>query len=144
MKHVLLLSGISLVLLLGCQVSQETLAEHQEIRSHLKEYENDTFFQENFNDTVLTDYIDLNYQTYRKKYNLSRQEMELVAQSTKVTVSILKTYRTIEKLDRYRDTIQSIGRIDTNFFTIEHYQKIKASTDSISRLLKKDSVKREE
>ncbi len=115
---------VTTVLLFSCRVSQETLDRHEDIRSRLKEYEEDDFYKENYNDTVFTDYVALNYPEFRKKYNLSHRHMNIVANTNEASVSILKAARSIENLKKLADSAQTIRRIDTSKLNFYRFDKI--------------------
>lgn len=120
----LILILIPLLLLVSCKVNQESLDKHAEITSNLREYEDDAFFQENYKDTVLTDYMHMSYEAYREKYGLKHRHMDLVARTSEISIATLKAHRTIEKSRAIRDSIKRIGRIDTSRINTYSFDKI--------------------
>ncbi|MDB2656542.1 hypothetical protein N9Y60_00655 [Crocinitomicaceae bacterium] len=112
-----------LFLAVQCKPTQKTLENHAEVTANLREYEKDSFFQENYNDTVLTDYMYLSYEDYRKKYDLKHKHMDLLAKTSAASVSILKANRSITNLKRRIDSVQ-IRRIDTSKINTFYLDKI--------------------
>lgn len=110
--------------LTSCKPSQESLEEHAEVTTKLREYEQDAFFKENYNDTVMTDYLHLSYEEYRKKYDLKHRDMDYVAQTSQLSCSILETNRKIEKFSSLRDSIRTVKRIDTTLLDRYSFNKI--------------------
>ena len=112
------------LILVSCKPTQESLDQHAEVTSNLREYEDDTFFQENYKDTVLTDYMYMSYEAYQKKYGLKHRHMDLIARTSAISISTLKAHRTIEKSRAIRDSIKRIGRIDTSRINTNSFDKI--------------------
>ncbi|PWL27377.1 MAG: hypothetical protein DCO96_11590 [Fluviicola sp. XM-24bin1] len=126
-------------ILLSCKVSQETLDYHEDIKMRLREYENDAFFQENYSDTVLTDYLVLSYDDYLKKYELKHSQMEIVAAANEASISILKAARAIDRLNQLADSAQTIRRLDTSRMNLHSFDRFKSlkfvpPTDSLDTL----------
>ncbi|XOV66937.1 MAG: hypothetical protein ACFHU9_15020 [Fluviicola sp.] len=115
---------VTFLILVGCKPTKESLDQHAEITASLREYENDVFFQENYSDTVLTDYMHMSYEAYREKYDLRHRDMDYVAQLSKANISILKSYRSLKKMEALRDSLKNIPRIDTAGFGSYSFNKI--------------------
>jgi len=90
------------------------MEKHAEVTSEIRTYQTDDFFKENYTDSLFTDYIELSYKEYQKKYGYNRKDMDRMAYSAGTSLSILKANRSIENLNTKLKNFE-IKEIDTTF-----------------------------
>jgi hypothetical protein len=123
MKIILTISLIAAGLIVGCSNSKQVspkLDEHELLYANtsdsLQKYRSEHYISENlFKDSVVRDYVDLDFTTFKRKYRLNNDEMFQLAQSLELSYQILATYAAIgTNTQRAENTnAENIHRLDS-------------------------------
>ncbi|RFC55667.1 hypothetical protein [Brumimicrobium aurantiacum] len=122
MKYSLLTVTLLIISYSICYCQEDNINQYNSISDSLEKYQNSSLISgvESL-DSIVQDYIDLDYYSFKSKYDLSHEEMVETAHALEVTYQIARSDINIER---------SVDKFDSTFSNME-YDSIESRGDDM-------------